>query len=92
MEEENVVKKFLWLLRYRQIDATIMALQPFYAVDEEDVRAQVKRFIEAARPRINEHYLQPAPDGFVIHHIALRGVVHERTDGTLVEESPYTSN
>jgi len=92
MEEEKTVEKFLWLLRYRQGNADLMNLQPFYAVDEADVQAQVKKFVKTARPHIKDQHLQPSFKGFIIHHTSLRGVVHERPDGTLVEESPYTSS
>jgi hypothetical protein len=91
IEEEKVTEKFLWLFHYIQ-ESSAMSICPFYGVDEAHVRKQVKQFIRSAqlahRP-IHEHSLQAAPHGFTIHRSALRGVVHERPDGTLIEGSIY---
>jgi hypothetical protein len=88
MNTEKLIKKCLWLLFYTQ-SGLPMQVQAFYARDEEDANSQVKHFFENITLPIYEHYFQPALQGFILHHASLRGIVHERTDGSLVEGTWY---
>jgi hypothetical protein len=88
MYKEKLIKKFLWILFYAQRDSA-MQMQAFYARDEEDANTQMRHFLDTASRPIYEQYFQPALQGFILHHVSLRGVVHERGDGTLIEGSWY---
>ncbi len=88
MYKEKLIKKFLWLLFYAQ-RGSAMQVQAFYARDERDARAQMEHFVEDTSLPIYEQYFQPALQGFILHHISLRGVIHERVDGSVLEGSWY---
>ena len=91
MNKEKLIKKFLWILFYVQ-KGSAMQIQAFYAQNEEDANKQRRHFVESiALPTlpISEQHFQPALQGFILHHVALRGMVHERADGSLVEGTWY---
>jgi hypothetical protein len=88
MDKEKLIKKFLWLLFYAQ-KGSAMQIQVFYAQNERDAQVQMEQFVAGTALPIHEHYLQPALQGFIVHHVSLRGVIHERIDGSLLEGSWY---
>ncbi len=86
MEEGKIIKKSLWLFEYNRGDETLY-IQQFYAVSEEDAQAQIREFARTAEFPVYWERLRHVPGGFTIGYSALRGVIYERPDGTIVEEA-----
>jgi hypothetical protein len=79
-EEDDPVKKSLWILLYAYDNSLEMNFQPFYGVDQEDVQEQVKQFLDSQQPFVSEHHLQSALGGFNIHNTTLPGVIDADDD------------